>query len=373
MKKSIAYILTVLAIGALSACDLGGSKTSEVGVEEANTAMIRAMANMTNMTIGSIDATLTADSNVSVVQDYVANEYDLYDTTVEAVIDASVNLKVSDLWGATPKAALNVTVNEATVHAYDTEETFVDLSITDEVANGYYDGEYAYLDLSQAPSAIDALFGESESSEEFPTKIKGPVGSVEELEIPDMTEEGFAPTSSEVDEAIAQMLPIMALMPNVTATNTGGILTITYSLTQADLPELIESVILQVARMSNPEFPSSIDASMQAMLDEEVDMIVGMINLTILRVEVQIDTAKNMLKSFEFEVDATMNVTNDEYVDGYYDSVEQEWVDIYVECESTIDVDSTITLEVNKFSEAVSITFPTDFADYFDMSEAQMG
>lgn len=373
MKKTLTYILTILALGALSACDLGGSKTSEVGAEEANTAMIRAMANMTNMTVGSIDATLTADSTVSVVQDYAANEYEYYDTDIDVVLDGSVNVKVNDLWGASPKAALNVTVNQATVHAADTEETFVDISVTDEEANAYYDGEYAYLDLSQTPSLVEALFGEAESSEEFPTKIKGPVGSVEDLEIPDMTEAGFAPTSSEVDEAIGQMLPIMALLPNVTATASAGVLTITYTLTQDDLPELIESVMLQIVRMSTDDFPSSIDASLQAIIDEQVNMIVDMIDLDILRIEVQIDTAKNILKKFEFEVDATLDIAEEEYVGGYYDSEISDWVDTYVDVDTTIDVDSTITFEINKFSEAVSITFPTDFDDYFDMSEAQMG
>ncbi|MFA5236150.1 MAG: hypothetical protein WC399_04870 [Bacilli bacterium] len=367
MKKSFTYVMTILALGALSACDLGGSQTSQIGAEEANTAMIRAMANMTNMTIGSIDTTLTVDSALSVDRDYAENEYDFYDTAIDVVMDGSVNLKVSDLWGDSPKAALNLNVNEATVHAADSEETFVDVEVTDEVANAYYDGEYAYLDLSQAPSAVEALFGEVDTSEELPTKIKGPASSVEDLGIPDMTEEGFAPTSSEVDEAMGQMLPIMALLPNVTATSTGGVLKIEYSLTQADLPDLIESAMIQIARMTQEGFPSSIDTSLQAIIDAQVGMIVDAIDLEILRIEVQIDTAKNMLKKFEFEIDATLNVPGEEYVDGYYDSIEQEWVEILVDVTTTVDVDSTITFDVNKFSEAVSITFPTDFNTYFEM------
>ena len=373
MKKTLTYVLTILAIGALSACDFGNSTAGTIiATEEANTTMMRTMANMTNMTEGSLDLTLTTDSTVSVDVDSDDNDYGYGDETVDVVVDGAINAKVSDLWGTAPKAALNVNLNEATVNAtgtYDgSQEVYVDESFTDQQINAYYDNEYAYVDFSAATALHSELFGAMNSEEPMPTKFKGLVGTIAEFGIPDMTEPESQLPSSEVDEMIEQLLPVLEMMPNTSAMMFGNELRIVYQLTQADLPDLIEGFMIEIARSTKAEIPSSIDASLQAEIDAQVNEIMSQINLTTFRLELHIDSTRNIFSYFQVQLDGIITIQDSHY-DGYWDEENSIWVEIEIPFEQIVDIDMTTTLELNAFSEPVTITFPTDLATYTDMSE----
>jgi len=381
MKKSITYLMTLLSITALASCNSAGTP---VETDEANTTMMRAMANMTNMTVGSLDVTLSTDSTVSVIVDADDNDYEYADEDILVIADGSVNAKVSDLWGTTPKASLNVTINEATVNASSTydnvEDVYVDESFIDQEINAYYDNEYLYVDLSEAadihesltslvvPNLMGSVKGMVSPIQTLPLKFKGLVGSIDDSGLPDMTAAENELPSSQVDEMIEQIVPVLALMPNTTAVMVGNELQIVYQLTQEDLPELIEGFMLEIYRMMEVEIPSSLDASQQAALDAQVNEILSHIDLTLFRVEVRLDTTRNIFTYFQIQLDAVIDIA-DVYTDGYWDDVNDEWVEIEVPFEQTIDIDMTTTLEINAFSEPVTVTFPTDLATYTDMTE----
>jgi hypothetical protein len=376
MKKPIVYFIGILSVAALAACDLGGSDAGEVvETEVANTTMARALGNMTAMTEGSLDMTLATDSTVAVTRDVEDNTYGWADEVVNVSIDAEVNAKVDDLWGTAPKASLSIDVTEAIINAvgtYDSvDETYIDIDVSDEQAYAYYDGEYAYMDLSAAPSLIEALFDVNmaeQTSEEFPTKLKGYVGTIAELGIPDLTDPENLPASSEVDAMVEEMVPMLEMMPNTTATMVGTELRIVYSLTQEDLPELVEEFMIEFARQMGQEIPSSIDASLQAEIDAMVAEILSVIDLDEFRIEVRIDSTRNVFTLFEIALDATLTI-NETIYDGYYDEGTYEWVEFEIESSQVIDIDTTTTLTINAFSEPVAITFPTDLDDYLDMTE----
>lgn len=370
MKRSLLSLLSIFAVGALSACNFGSSQGgTPVNVETANTTMMRAMANMSNMSIGSFEISLETDTAVSMSRDVEENEHGYYDETGSIIVDGGINFKVSDLWGAAPKAHLNATVNELSVVMSDSYEgEYVNISLTDDVVNAYYDNAFAYIDLSGATSLLELMF-EGEVPTDFPTKLKAPVGSVDQLEIPDMTDPANALGSSESDEMIAQMLPMLMLMPNVTATTVGSELRIVYQLTQADLPELIESFILALAE-SMGNLPSSIDSSMQAELDAMVAEVLEVIDLTTFRVEVRINTTRNILTYFQIDVDVEITI-EDMIWDGYYNEVTYEWVDIEIPYTEVVNIDTTTTLQILKFSEPVTVTFPTDLNTYVNPEEQE--
>jgi hypothetical protein len=368
MKKSLLSLLSVMVVGALAACDFGGSQSGDpVNVETANTTMMRAMANMSNMSIGSFEISLETDTSVSMSRDVEENEYGWYDETGSIIVDGGINVKVSDLWGTAPKAHLNVAINEASVVMSDTNDgEYINVSLTDDEVNAYYDNEFAYIDLSAATSLLDLMF-DGEVPAEFPTKLKAPVGSVDQLEIPDMTDPTNALGSSESDEMIAEMLPMLMLMPNVTATSVGNEIRIVYQLTQADLPDLIESFILAMAS-SMGELPSSIDSSMQAELDAMVAEVLEVIDLTTFRIEVRIDTTRNILTYFQIDVDVEITI-EDMIWDGYYNESTYEWVQIEIPYTQVVDIDTTTTLQILKFSEPVTVTLPTDLDTYVNPDE----
>lgn len=372
MRKPIAVAFALITVGVLAAC------TSQTGsnVDEtvANTTMIRAMANMSNMTVGSLELSVETDSAVE--RTYNPEDNPVFmDESTSIVADGSVNLKVSDLWGAAPKASVNATasldvLSQGSLNG-GTPEIYTDFEMTDQTVNAYYDNEFAYIDLSAAPTLIDMITEDMSEPESFPTKMKLPAGPVSELGIPDMTSPENALASSQVDEMVADALPMLATMPNITATQSGSELKIVYQLTQADLPDVISAFYLEALRMSEVSIPSSLDSSMQAELDAMVADIVDMIELTTFRFEVRINTARNILTYFQADIDVT--VTIEDYEDGYWDDEEMEWVDVEVPYVETVSVDTTTTIQILKFSEPVTVTLPTDLATYEEMGGSIQG
>jgi len=80
------------------------------------------------------------------------------------------------------------------------------------------------------------------------------------------------------------------------------------------------------------------------------------------RVEVRINTTRNILTYFQVQLDAT--VTIEDIEEGYYDEWTETWVDVSIPYVETIDIVTSTTLQILKFSEPVTITFPTDLNTY---------
>lgn len=367
MKKSLFLMFSIISVGALAACNSQGG--TPVNIETANTTMVRAMANMSNMSVGSMHVNLATDTAVSVDHHVAENDYDYYNSAIDFALKGAIDFKLSDLWGAAPKAHLNVDIDQASlVMSDDVEGEFANQSLSDASLNAYYANDYAYIDLSGAASLLELIFS-GEVPNDFPTKIKQPVGSVAELEIPDMTDPSNALPQSEVDGMVAEMVPMLMLMPNATATTVGNELRIVYTLTQANLPALVQSFLLQLFG-SFEQLPSSLTPSMQAELDLMVAEIVDAIDLNTFRVEVRVNTTRNILTYFQMDIDVVLTI-EDYYDEGYWDDVNYEWVDVEVPFTTTVDIDTTTTLQILKFSEAVTITLPGDLNTYVEPENPQ--
>lgn len=378
MKKPIALMLSIATVGVLSACTLGTSQTGSVVDDTvANTAMLRALGNMSNMTVGSLELSLDTVADVTRDYDVVNNDYEYDDQSFALSADGSVNVKVSDLWGTAPQAHVSataaLTVHEESSLNGGTPKVGIDLEIPEETVNAYYSDEFAYVDLSGAPTFKDLLTQGMENPESFPDKFKGEVGPISELGIPDMTDVENQLASSQINEMVDQMLPMLELMPNVTATQVGSELRIVYELTQEDLPDLIARGYLEFAKSMGASIPSSLDASMQAELDEIVAEIMDVIDLTLFRVEMRINTTRNIFSYLKVELDATVTIEDVEYT-GYYDEGSSTWVDVELPYTEIVDINTATTIQLLKFSEAVTITLPTDLDTYTLMGEpAQIG
>ncbi len=369
MRKPLIVMLSTLTIISLSACNFsfGFSSThsSQMTSEDvANETMLRAMANMTSMTIGSFDVTITTDSTVSHTRNVEENTHGKIDESTHLTIDASINAQVDDFWGDNPMGALNLTINEASIEHWDENKgTSIDQSFTNQVFNAYYQSEFGYLDFSTALD-LHALLSEMQDPENpLPTRAKVPLPSDVETKLPNLTNIENIPTSSEVDTKIAELLPIMAMMPNLTTAMVGNELRITYELTSADLPDLVESVMLEVARQENPDLPSSLDSSMQAEFDAEVNRTISMIDLDEFRIEVGINTTRNILSYFEVAIDVTLTI-DDRYDYYYWDEQTSQQIEDDIAYTEVIDIDTTTRFVINKFSEPVTITLPEDLEEY---------
>ena len=339
--------------------------------------MLRALGNMSNMTIGSMEMSLETVTDMTRTYDVINNDYGYEDQSFALSADGSVTAKISDLWGVTPQAHLSATasldVHEESSMNGAASEVGIDIEIPEETVNAYYSSNFAYVDLSAAPTFKTLITEGMENPESFPSKFKGEVGPISELGIPDMTDVENQLASSQINEMVDDMLPMLELMPNVTATQVGSELRIVYELTQEDLPDLIARGYLEFAKSMGASIPSSLDASMQAELDEIVAEIMDVIDLTLFRIEMRINTTRNIFSYLKVELDATLTIEDVEYT-GYYDEGSYTWVDVELPYTEIVDINTATTIQLLKFSEAVTITLPTDLDTYTLMGEpAQIG
>jgi hypothetical protein len=320
---------------------------------------------MTELSIGSMELQIDENAVVSVDRDVADNAIEENDSLNQITADASLNVKVSDLWGTAPLASANLTVNTLDVHTESSlngsSPDIMDIEFTDQSASAYYDGEYAYFDFSGAPDVFSQIFG---SSSAMPTKMKSMVGPVPTESMPTMSELAFP--DSQIEEITAQLLPVLEMLPNLAITTVGSELRLVYSITSGDLPELVRSFLLTTVP---PEVLSSANSSeLDAMLDEMVTQITSMIELTTFEVEVRINTVRNIISYIRTNVDVTITSDRIDSIDTY-DPITYEYIgSTALAVLEVIDIDSEVTIQLLKFNEAVTVTLPSDLGSYTDMS-----
>jgi hypothetical protein len=367
MKNVRKIVISTVLVAALASCDFNfSSGTSEqaLPVNEANTRlMMSAMFNMMDMTEGSFEIQLDVDTKVDTSFEIEDNDLEIENRYNGGEMQGSVNLKVSDIWGSDPKAAVTVDVEKFSMYGHrqlnDEElQVEIEVDVEDESAAAYYHDEHVYFDVSEAPSLVDLLSELTEGDFSEIVKFGAFVGPILD-EIPDLTDETvkseFFPDSEEIDELIDAMVPIMMMMPNATIGQVGNEMRFVYTLTQSDLPALVRDFLIMMFEIDESELTASDNAE----IDAEISEMLEVIDLDLFRFEVRIDTVRNIMNFFKVNVDLT--VTREETWE-YWDHNISDYVALS-EVE-IIDVDAEVILQILKFSEPVVIVLPEDLDDY---------
>ena len=322
LKKLLFLPLGLLALA-------GCTPTTQLTKEVANTKLAEAAEKMMTTDMTSIEAKLDASLELEITQFEEVVTDPLMVGTINA--DLSVNAKAKNLDKETAEFAITA---EGSLAVAENSETMIDV-------NGdiglYYVDEFAYLGFNLA-----ALDGESNTEQTMSAKQKMEVGPFP----------GLPPTDEVLPEEMdfTELTTMLNEIRNVTATDKGGVILITYKVTQQDAIDMFaEFAISLQASIIGRELTSEEVTAIRAMAEEEVNNM-----LTLRKAEVVTEINKaGFLSKLEILLDADLYTPSSIYD---YDT------DTYLEVTNRISVNVDIGFSL-KMNEPVSITYPS-FAAY---------
>lgn len=322
LKKLLFLPLGLLALA-------GCTPTTQLTKEVANTKLAEAAEKMMTASMTSIDAKLDASLEIGMTQYEEIVTDPLMVGSINA--DLSVSAKAKNLDLATAEVAVTV---EGSLEVKEDNVTMIDV-------NGdvglYYVDNFTYLGLN-----LTLFDGESNTEQTMSTKQKMEAGPFPGL-----------PSTDEIvpaDMDFTELTTMLNEIRNVKATDKGGVILITYKVTQQDAIDMFAEFAIKLnASITGRELTSEEIAVIRAAAEEEVNRM-----LTLRNAEIVIEINKaGFLSKFDLLLDA------DVYAPGEIYDVDS---DAYIDVTNKISVNVDIGFAL-KMNEPVSITYPS-FAAY---------
>jgi hypothetical protein len=344
--KALPLTFASIAILGLSACETPNPNISSTiqlpsslvneALSEPNQMLLNAMMGMMQ-TNGSSQTDVAINATVIQGSQMVMDNLQL--TSMQRFnLELEAQLKTNDWLGSTPQASLIVDLVDLTSTQTETlgpSTNTTTFNLSDQRLEVYYEAETIYLNLSHATD-ISSLF----PMLTLPEKTKYHVGTPEAL--------GFVTepmTETEVEAAIATLLPMLEMMPLVQTTIQGTNLVIRYELTPETLPSIISNIVLQGSDITTvtSEDLESINAMIALMLAQ--------IDLTTFVIEVAINLLTSQLINLMVDIDVRIDT-----------SVTDSEADYLIN--SYLDLDVTVGVQMLLFLENRPVALPVDKEEY---------
>lgn len=286
-QKSNTWIMIPFATLTATAIVIALS-TSTANLDNPNRNFLQAFAN-TIVNPGAA-TTITASTNSEIYSRIAIPNYETENTFK---VDAEGELKLNNNESI---AKLFLTVNrfELSAASRTGDDTFSHddtLIVEQENVDIYFDGELAFVDLTEETTIIPQLLFPS-ANRSFPTQFKTPFPyeSLSSLIMPDLNEANL----SQLVEAYLPMVEGLSLLENSLS---GNSLVIRYEITQSDLPMIYETMFLGTRTRAE------LNAEEIEWLDEGIARALAGINLNQFELAVSLNLLSNKIESVLVDVD----------------------------------------------------------------------
>jgi hypothetical protein len=262
--------------------------TSTANLDNPNRNFLQAFAN--TMVNPGAATTITASTNSEIYSRIAIPNYETENTFK---VDAEGELKLNNNESI---AKLLLTINRFELSAAsktdDGSFSYDDtLLVEQEIVDIYFDGELAFVDLTEEAAIIPQLLFPS-ANRTFPTQFKTPFPyeSLSSLIMPDLNEANL----NELVEAYLPMVEDLNLLENSLS---GNSLVIRYEITQSDLPMIYETMFLGTRTRAE------LNAEEIEWLDEGIARALAGITLNQFELAVSLNLLSNKIESVLVDID----------------------------------------------------------------------
>lgn len=347
-----------LALVGLTACQTPTSEQSlaKDALKQPNKTMLTAVAEMMSTKYEAMEIDLS--SRGLFVQEKKDSDTDtvLFEETIQ--FDFSLAAATNKLGTEDAQASLQFDLDTLALSNSYTTNPF---ALSNQSIHALFDEGSVYLDLSEAQDLLPLVYGHETT--ELPSKLtfalhpESVLGfSVEPIE------------SSDVETSVESFLPMVDNVPLLTKEVVGNVLYITYEITEADLPDLLTSMLYPGVNLS------TLSPAEQISIDMMLTEYLAQIDLNTFRVDAAINLLSNTLTGLMIDIDVALTMQSYEISDYVYnpeDPYADEYGYVYVFMNTQVlmatDFELSLTIAVYENEKPIAILISKE--DYVDLFE----
>jgi hypothetical protein len=356
MKHFIPF--TALALIALTACQAPTSEQTLANnaLKQPNKTMLTAVAEMMSTKYEAMEIGLSTSGLFTQEKKNSDTDSLLFEETIQ--FDFSLDAATNKLGTEDAQASLQFDLGTlALSNTYTTNP----LSVSNQSIHAIFDQGSVYLDLSEAQDLLPLIYGHE--ADFLPSKLTFALNPESLL--------GFSVEpidGNDVDSNVEAFLPMLDNVPLLTKEVVGNVLFITYEITEADLPDLLASMLYPGVDLS------SLSPAEQIAIDMMLTEYLAQIDLNTFRIDAAINLLSNTLTGLIIDIDVALNMQTYEFSDYVYapeDPYADEYGYVYVftnmNVTMTTDFDLSLTISVYETEKPIAILISKE--EYVDLFE----